>query len=108
MRGRLCGRFTRAFDRHENIERQVKQTWVKVRLKVQDISFDIDPDLLRLSVKDCDTREIVKTKKFGDVTPAEATMQMDLLVTTSFIFKNDLDRRHQCGLPPRNGRLWSS
>lgn len=88
----------KAFDRAlKNIERQVKKhksyLTDKVRLKVQDISFDIDPDLLAPAVceKDCDTREIVKTKKFSvDVmTPAEATMQMDLLGHSFFIFKND-------------------
>ena len=88
----------KAFDKAlKNIERQVKKhksyLTDKVRLKVQDISFDIDPDLLAPTAaeKDSDTREIVKTKKFNvDVmTPSEATMQMDLLGHSFFIFKND-------------------
>ena len=88
----------KAFDKAlKNIERQVKKhksyLTDKVRMKVQDISFDIDPDLLApLPIeKDDSIREIVKTKKFSvDVmTPEEATMQMDLLGHTFFIFKND-------------------
>ena len=88
----------KAFDKAlKNIERQVKKhksyLTDKVRMKVQDISFDIDPDLLAPlpSEKDSESREIVKTKKFSvDVmTPMEATMQMDLLGHSFFIFKND-------------------
>ncbi len=88
----------KAFDKAlKNIERQVKKhksyLTDKVRMKVQDISFDIDPDLLAPlpSEKDSESREIVKTKKFSvDVmTPVEATMQMDLLGHSFFIFKND-------------------
>ena len=88
----------KAFDKAlKNIERQVKKhksyLTDKVRMKVQDISFDIDPDLLAPlpSEKDSESREIVKTKKFSvDVmTPMEATKQMDLLGHSFFIFKND-------------------
>ena len=61
-------------------------------MKVQDFSFDIDPELLpAYPDKEEMSREIVKTKKFNvDVmTPIEATMQMDLLGHSFFIFKND-------------------
>ena len=61
-------------------------------MKVQDISFDIDPELLpQQAEKEEPKREIVKIKKFTvDVmTPLEATMQMELLGHSFFIFKND-------------------
>ncbi len=81
----------KAFDKAlKNIERQVKKhksyLTDKVRMKVQDISFDIDPELIPAPA-----REIVKRKKFTvDVmTPVEATMQMDLLGHSFFLFKND-------------------
>ena len=88
----------KAFDKAlKNIERQVKKhksyLTDKVRMKVQEISFDIDPELIPAPVmeKDEPAREIVKRKKFAvDVmTPVEATMQMDLLGHSFFIFKND-------------------
>jgi putative sigma-54 modulation protein len=88
----------KAFDKAlKNIERQVKKhksyLTDKVRMKVQDISFDIDPDLMTSapSEKDEAPREIVKTKRFSVevMTPIEATMQMDLLGHSFFIFKND-------------------
>ncbi|MCE5202120.1 MAG: ribosome-associated translation inhibitor RaiA [Synergistaceae bacterium] len=88
----------KAFDKAlKNIERQVKKhksyLTDKVRLKVQDVSFDIDPELLAPlpSEKDEVSREIVKTKKFSVnmMSPIEATMQMDLLGHSFFIFKND-------------------
>ena len=88
----------KAFDKAlKNIERQVKKhksyLTDKVRMKVQDISFDLDPELLAplpVEKDDC-IREIVKTKKFSVevMTPEEATMQMDLLGHTFFIFTND-------------------
>lgn len=89
----------KAFDKAlKNIERQVKKhksyLTDKARMKVQDVSFDIDPELLGPSPfeKDDVSREIVKTKKFNiDVmTPTEATMQMDLLGHSFFLFKNDV------------------
>ena len=87
----------KAFDKAlKNIERQVKRPKSyltdKVRMKVQDISFDIDPELLpQQAEKEEPKREIVKIKKFTvDVmTPLEATMQMELLGHSFFIFKND-------------------
>ncbi len=87
-----------AFDKAlKNIERQVKKhkSYLadKARMKVQDISFDIDPELLlgTPAEKEETSREIVKTKKFSVevMTPIEATMQMDLLGHSFFIFKND-------------------
>ena len=88
----------KAFDRAlKNIERQVKKhkddLTDKARLKTQNVSFDIDPDLLpqTQAEDDAESREIVKIKKFSvDVmTPTEATMQMDLLGHNFFLFKND-------------------
>ena len=87
----------KAFDKAlKNIERQVKRhksyLTDKARMKVQDISFDIDPELLpQQAEKEEPKREIVKIKKFTvDVmTPLEATMQMELLGHSFFIFKND-------------------
>lgn len=88
----------KAFDKAlKNIERQVKKhksyLTDKAHMKVQDISFDIDTELLPPAAPDKDEqeREIVKRKSFSvDVmTPIEATMQMDLLGHSFFIFKND-------------------
>ncbi|WP_281678682.1 ribosome hibernation-promoting factor, HPF/YfiA family [Synergistes jonesii] len=87
----------KAFDKAlKNIERQVKRhksyLTDKARMKVQDISFDIDQELLpQQAEKEEPKREIVKIKKFTvDVmTPLEATMQMELLGHSFFIFKND-------------------
>lgn len=88
----------KAFDKAlKNIERQVKKhksyLTDKAHMKVQDISFDIDPELLAASPaeKDEPEHEIVKRKKFNvDVmTPIEATMQMELLGHNFFLFKND-------------------
>jgi len=87
----------KAFDKAlKNIERQVKRhkgyLTDKARMKVQDFSFDIDPELLPANAdKEEMPREIVKMKKFNVevMTPIEATMQMDLLGHSFFIFKND-------------------
>lgn len=90
----------KAFDKAlKNIERQIKKhkgyLTDKARLKVQDVSFDIDPELLSPLPFEKDkedlSREIVKTKKFtvNVMSPIEATMQMDLLGHNCFIFKND-------------------
>ncbi len=87
----------KAFDKAlKNIERQVKRhkgyLADKARMKVQDFSFDIDPELLPVYAdKEEMPRDIVKTKKFNVevMTPIEATMQMDLLGHSFFIFKND-------------------
>ena len=87
----------KAFDKAlKNIERQVKRhkgyLTDKARMKVQDFSFDIDPELLpAYADKEEMPREIVKTKKFNVevMAPIEATMQMDLLGHSFFIFKND-------------------
>ena len=87
----------KAFDKAlKNIERQVKRhkgyLTDKARMKVQDFSFDIDPELMpSYPEKEEMSREIVKTKKFNVevMTPIEATMQMDLLGHSFFIFKND-------------------
>ena len=88
----------KAFDKAlKNIERQVKKhksyLTDKARMKVQDISFDIDPELNPAPANERDepVLEIVKRKKFSvDVmTPIEATMQMDLLGHSFFLFKND-------------------
>lgn len=86
----------KAFDKAlKNIERQVKKhksyLTDKVRMKTQDISFDVGSDFFVSPDRAEPMRDIVKTKKFSvDVmTPQEATMQMDLLGHTFFIFKND-------------------
>jgi len=88
----------KAFDKAlKNIERQVKKhkdyLTSKGRMKVQDVSFDIDPEILGTATFDKEEpeHEIVKVKKFNvDVmTPEEATMQMDLLGHNFFVFKND-------------------
>lgn len=88
----------KAFDKSlKNIERQVKKhksyLTDKARMKVQDISFDIDPELMAMSTaeeKEEPVREIVKMKKFNAevMTPIEATMQMDLLGHSFFLFMN--------------------
>lgn len=88
----------KAFDKAlKNIERQVKKhksyLTDKGRMKVQDISFDIDPELLpgNFEEEKADlVRDIVKMKKFTPevMTPVEATMQMDLLGHSFFLFKN--------------------
>lgn len=88
----------KAFDKAlKNIERQVKKhksyLTDKGRMKVQDISFDIDPDLMPLNFEEEKAdlvRDIVKMKKFTPevMTPVEATMQMDLLGHSFFLFKN--------------------
>lgn len=88
----------KAFDKAlKNIERQVKKHkgYLKdrVKMKGQEVSFDIDPELLGPAPfeKDEPEREIVKVKKFSVevMTPEEATMQMDLLGHSFFLFKND-------------------
>ncbi|MEG1501921.1 MAG: ribosome-associated translation inhibitor RaiA [Synergistaceae bacterium] len=88
----------KAFDKAlKNIERQVKKhksyLTDKGRLRVQDVCFDIDPDLLPPLPyeKEDVSKEILKIKKFNvDVmTPEEATRQMDLLGHSFFLFKND-------------------
>ena len=87
-----------AFDKAlKNIERQIKKhkdyLTEKVRMKVHDISFDIDPELFSLTDDEENAeKDIVKTKKFnvGVMTAKEATMQMDLLGHNFFIFKNDI------------------
>lgn len=88
----------KAFDKAlKNIERQVKKhksyLTDKVRMKVQDISFDVDPELMpQNSAEEREdlVRDIVKMKKFTAevMTPVEATMQMDLLGHSFFLFKN--------------------
>lgn len=88
----------KAFDKAlKNIERQVKKhksyLTDKARMKVQEISFDLDPSLAQLSPaeeKEELVRDIVKMKKFTAevMTPIEATMQMDLLGHSFFLFKN--------------------
>lgn len=88
----------KAFDKAlKNIERQVKKhksyLTDKARMKVQDVSFDLAPDLSASTApeKEQTVRDIVKTKKFSVevMTPIEATMQMDLLGHSFFLFKND-------------------
>lgn len=87
----------KAFDKAlKNIERQVKRhkgyLTDKARMKTQNFSFDIDPELLPVnSEKEEMPRDIVRTKKFNVevMTPVEATMQMDLLGHSFFIFKSD-------------------
>lgn len=86
-----------AFDKAlKNIERQIKRhkdyLTEKVRMKVQDISFDIDPELFHVADEvEESQKDIVKKKKFtvGVMSAKEATMQMDLLGHNFFIFKND-------------------
>lgn len=88
----------KAFDKAlKNIERQVKKhksyLTDKARMKVQDFSFDIDPELMSQIVveeQEEPVRDIVKMKKFSAevMTPIEATMQMDLLGHSFFLFKN--------------------
>lgn len=79
----------------KNIERQVKKhksyLTDRARMKSQDISFDLDADLPPLPVEENTVRDIVKMKKFNAevMTPVEATMQMDLLGHSFFLFKSD-------------------
>ena len=103
----------KAFDKAlKNIERQVKKhksyLTDRARMKVQDVSFDIDPEIIAASAPEKEEpHEIVKRKKFSvDVmTPLEATMQMDLLGHSFFIFKNDETGEIKRSLPPRRRRL---
>ena len=86
----------KAFDKAlKNIERRVKKhksyLTDKGRMKAQDLSFDIDLDFAPAPAeKEENKQEIVKVKSFTvDVmTPVEATMQMELLGHSFFIFKN--------------------
>ncbi len=85
----------KAFDKAlKNIERQVKKhksyLTDKARMKVQEVSFDIDSDIVAPQQEREESHEIVKRKKFSvDVmTPVEATMQMELLGHPFFVFKN--------------------
>lgn len=87
----------KAFDKAlKNIETQVKKhksyLTDKGRLRIQDISFDIDPGLLPTmkAEKEDDNKDIIKVKKFNVnvMTPEEATRQMDLLGHSFFIFKD--------------------
>jgi len=88
----------KAFDRAlKNIERQVKKhksyLTDRARMKTADISFGVDSELLPpTDVQEKEAvRDIVKMKKFSAevMTPIEATMQMDLLGHTFFLFKNE-------------------
>jgi putative sigma-54 modulation protein len=86
----------KAFDRAlKNIERQIKRhkdyLVDKVKMKKgQDFSFEVDLGLLQAE-KDEVRKGIVKTKKFNAevMTPKEATMQMDLLGHSFFLFRSD-------------------
>lgn len=86
----------KAFDKAlKNIERQVKKhkDYLKDRakLKTHDVSLDIDQLMNEFeSEPEPEESDIVKTKKFDvrAMNPKEATMQMDLLGHSFFIFKN--------------------
>ena len=86
----------KAFDKAlKNIERRIKKhksyLTDKVHMKVQEISFDIDPELTQPAEKDEPERTIVRRKNFAVnvMTPEEATRQMDLLGHSFFLFRND-------------------
>ena len=75
----------KAFDKAlKNIERQVKKhksyLTDRARMKVQDISFDIDPEIIAAAPEKEEPHEIVKRKKFS----------VDVMTPLAFfIFKND-------------------
>lgn len=86
----------RAFDKAlKNLERQIKKhkEYLKDRakLKTQEVSFNIEGFMNEIeSASSEEEREIVKTKTFAvrAMTATEATMQMDLLGHSFFLFKN--------------------
>ncbi len=86
----------RAFDKAlKNLERQIKKhkEYLKDRakLKTPEVSFNIEGFMNEIeSASSEEEREIVKTKKFAvrAMTATEATMQMDLLGHSFFLFKN--------------------
>lgn len=85
----------KAFDKAlKNIERRVKKhksyLTDKARMKAQEISFDIGADLAPPAGEEETVHDIVKMKRFNAevMTPIEATMQMDLLGHSFFLFKN--------------------
>lgn len=91
----------KAFDKAlRSIERQVKRhkdyLTDKAHLKTHDISFDLG-DILAEGAKEealvDERKDIVKIKKFPlrPMSPQEATMQMDLLGHTFFVFRNAED-----------------
>lgn len=84
-----------AFDKAlKNIEKQVRRQkdylTDKGRLKIRDISFDIDPALKFVKEDENDSKKILKVKQFDvqAMSPEEATMQMDLLGHSFFIFRD--------------------
>lgn len=86
----------RAFDKAiKNLERQIKKhkSYLKdkAKLRTPEVSFNIEGFMNEIEgVPSEEEKEIVKTKKFAvrAMTATEATMQMDLLGHTFFIFKN--------------------
>ena len=85
----------KAFDKClKNIERQIKKhksfLKEKARMKTAEVSFEIEGFVNELSEPEEKREGIVKTKKFPfrPMTPEEATMQMDLLGHTFFVFRN--------------------
>jgi len=85
----------KAFDKClKSIERQIKKHKSflkdKARMKPVDVSFEIEGFVNELSDPESKGEGIVKTKKFTlrPMSPEEATMQMDLLGHTFFVFRN--------------------
>lgn len=89
----------KAFDKAlRSIERQIKRHKEylkdKIQMKTHDISFDLGEILAEGARQEVeeeeDEKEIVKIKKFPlrPMSPQEATMQMDLLGHSFFVFRN--------------------
>jgi putative sigma-54 modulation protein len=85
----------KAFDKClKSIERQIKKHKSflkdKARMKPVDVSFEIEGFVNELSDPEAKGEGIVKTKKFTlrPMSPEEATMQMDLLGHTFFVFRD--------------------
>lgn len=89
----------KAFDKAlRNIERQVKKhkdyLKDKAQMKTHDISFELGEILSEGAREEIEEeQDIVKIKKFPlrPMSPVEATMQMDLLGHTFFVFRNAED-----------------
>ncbi len=88
----------KAFDKClKNIERQIKKHKSflkdKARMRNVDVSFEIEGFVNEINEPEQGREGIVKTKKFPfrPMSPEEATMQMDLLGHTFFVFRNGED-----------------
>ncbi len=88
----------KAFDKClKSIERQIKKHKSflkdKARMKSAEVSFEIEGFVNELAEPEEKREGIVKTKRFPfrPMSPDEATMQMDLLGHTFFVFRNAED-----------------